>query len=149
MTGVEGCTVFAHAARRARKIAGQEVKMQGCRDTRIQGCKMDTGNRRRLVSLHLSPLSSSHCSICNGPFISFSHFFILSFQTKLNGDATLCCASGSIDSRIMVCGGTANICQHFYDSAPSGCYGTMSYITRAVALTLDTLPKTEVDCNIS
>lgn len=70
-------------------------------------------------------------------------------QRKSNGDATLCCADPSVNERIMVCGGTANICQHFYDSAPSGCYGTMSYLTRSVAMTLDVLPKAEVDCNIS
>lgn len=76
-----------------------------------------------------------------------ANYLFLEDQKKQNGDATLCCASPPEERRI-VCGGTANICQHFYDSAPSGCYGTMSYMTRAVALTLECLPKSEVDCNI-
>lgn len=29
--------------------------------------------------------------------------------------------------------GAAGICQHFYDSAPSGRYGTLPYMCRALA----------------
>jgi phosphorylase kinase alpha/beta subunit len=77
------------------------------------------------------------------------------FQMKCDGDATLCCAKPKElreTSKMggLLCGGAAYICQHFYDSAPSGCYGTMTYMTRAVAVTLDCLPKQgEVDCTIS
>ena len=75
----------------------------------------------------------------------------------MNGDATLCCAKskeelieGGAAGKGLICGGAANICQHFYDSAPSGCYGTMTYLVRAVAQTLNCLPKDgQVDCNIS
>lgn len=74
---------------------------------------------------------------------------------KCNGDATLCCAKPK-EAREMsqtgglLCGGAAYICQHFYDSAPSGCYGTMTYITRAVAVVLECVPKHgELDCTIS
>lgn len=75
---------------------------------------------------------------------------VLFLQRKQNGDATLCCASNSIGEQVLICGGTANICQHFYDSAPSGTYGTMTYLIRAVSNTLDCLPKeTDVDCTIS
>ncbi|KAJ8936869.1 hypothetical protein NQ314_012133 [Rhamnusium bicolor] len=76
-------------------------------------------------------------------------------QMKCDGDATLCCAKPKDlreTSKIggLLCGGAAYICQHFYDSAPSGCYGTMTYMTRAVAVTLDCLPKHgELDCTIS
>ncbi|XP_018569605.1 probable phosphorylase b kinase regulatory subunit alpha isoform X2 [Anoplophora glabripennis] len=76
-------------------------------------------------------------------------------QMKCDGDATLCCAKPKElreTSRLggLLCGGAAYICQHFYDSAPSGCYGTMTYMTRAVAVTLDCLPKHgELDCTIS
>ncbi|KAG5886712.1 hypothetical protein JTB14_015776 [Gonioctena quinquepunctata] len=76
-------------------------------------------------------------------------------QMKCEGDATLCCAKPRDQKETsktggLLCGGAAYICQHFYDSAPSGCYGTMTYMTRAMAVTLDCLPKHgELDCTIS
>ncbi|CAH0561386.1 unnamed protein product [Brassicogethes aeneus] len=73
-------------------------------------------------------------------------------QIKNNGDATLCCAKSKDyrEGNGLLCGGAASVCQHFYDSAPSGAYGTMTYMTRAVAVTLDCLPKHgELDCTIS
>ncbi|VEN63546.1 unnamed protein product [Callosobruchus maculatus] len=76
-------------------------------------------------------------------------------QMKCEGDATLCCAKPKEmreTSRLggLLCGGAAGICQHFYDSAPSGCFGTMTYLTRAIAITLECLPKHgELDCTIS
>jgi len=76
-------------------------------------------------------------------------------QMKVNGDATLCCAKPKekremTSSGSLLCGGAAYICQHFYDSAPSGSYGTMTYITRAVASLLDGVPRDgEVDCSVS
>ncbi|RWS23123.1 hypothetical protein B4U80_00571, partial [Leptotrombidium deliense] len=76
-----------------------------------------------------------------------AHKLFLEDQKKQNGDATLCCAV-STEEKVMTCGGTANICQHFYDSAPSGCYGTMTYLIRAVSHTMD-LPKHEVECAVS
>jgi len=74
---------------------------------------------------------------------------------KVNGDATLCCAKPKehremTSSGGLLCGGAAYICQHFYDSAPSGSYGTMTYVTRAVASLLDCLPHDgEMDCSLS
>lgn len=74
---------------------------------------------------------------------------------KCDGDATLCCAKPKElreTSRMggLLCGGAAYICQHFYDSAPSGSYGTMTYMMRAVAVTLDCIPKQgDLDCSIS
>jgi len=80
-------------------------------------------------------------------------------QIKVNGDATLCCAKegtntsptvSSTTESNLICGGAANVCQHFYDSAPSGCFGTMTYIVRAIALTLNCLPKDgQIDCSIT
>ncbi|GLV35729.1 uncharacterized protein CBL_01120 [Carabus blaptoides fortunei] len=76
-------------------------------------------------------------------------------QMKCNGDATLCCAKPKEQRETsltggLLCGGAAYICQHFYDSAPSGSYGTMTYLTRAVASTLDCVPKHgDLDCTIS
>ncbi|KAJ1521683.1 hypothetical protein ONE63_003326 [Megalurothrips usitatus] len=76
-------------------------------------------------------------------------------QMKVNGDATLCCAKPREQRDMscsggLLCGGAAYICQHFYDSAPSGSYGTMSYVTRAVASLLDCLPREgDMDCTIT
>ncbi|XP_065366230.1 probable phosphorylase b kinase regulatory subunit alpha isoform X5 [Calliphora vicina] len=78
-------------------------------------------------------------------------------QRKVQGDATLCCAKSKdgkeqhqAASGMLLCGGAAYICQHLYDSAPSGSYGTMTYMARAVALVLDCLPKHgEMECAIS
>jgi phosphorylase kinase alpha/beta subunit len=47
-------------------------------------------------------------------------------QLKYNGDATLCCASGKR------CTGARNICEHFYDLAPSGRYGSMNYLFKSI-----------------
>lgn len=68
-------------------------------------------------------------------------------QKLCNGDATLCCATDGVPKAH--CNKVANLCQHFYDSAPSGCYGTMTYLIKAVAQTVDDLPNTNLDCTIS
>ncbi|KAM0733482.1 putative phosphorylase b kinase regulatory subunit alpha [Formica fusca] len=76
-------------------------------------------------------------------------------QMTIDGDATLCCAKPKEQREMtamgtLLCGGAAYICQHFYDSAPSGSYGTMTYITRAIAVMLDCLPKDgDLECSIS
>ncbi|XP_025263089.1 probable phosphorylase b kinase regulatory subunit alpha isoform X2 [Camponotus floridanus] len=76
-------------------------------------------------------------------------------QMAIDGDATLCCAKPKEQREMtamgtLLCGGAAYICQHFYDSAPSGSYGTMTYITRAIAMMLDCLPKDgDLECSIS
>lgn len=70
----------------------------------------------------------------------------------MRGDATLCCAKRGekTEDGGLVCGGAAYICQHFYDSAPSGSYGTMTYVTRAVAKLIKSLPnKGNVNCAVS
>ncbi|XP_052737925.1 probable phosphorylase b kinase regulatory subunit alpha isoform X1 [Bicyclus anynana] len=71
-------------------------------------------------------------------------------QMRCNGDATLCCAAGACGGAL-VCGGAAGVCQHLYDSAPSGSYGTMTYLARAVAgLLADHLPHlAPIECAIT
>jgi len=82
----------------------------------------------------------------------YIYLFILQ-QISVNGDATLCCEKVHKEltqSGSLLCGGAAYICQHFYDSAPSGSYGTMSYIIRAIASVLETsMGLNEVNCAIS
>ncbi|CAF0780748.1 unnamed protein product [Brachionus calyciflorus] len=47
-------------------------------------------------------------------------------QVKSDGDATLCCAIGKR------CPSARGICEHFYDLAPSGRYGSMNYLFKAL-----------------
>lgn len=47
-------------------------------------------------------------------------------QIKFNGDATLCCAIGK------KCPSARGICEHFYDLAPSGRFGSMNYLFKAL-----------------
>ena len=69
-------------------------------------------------------------------------------QHEYDGDATLCCATEAImDSTIFTSCGSAGICRHFYDSAPSGQYGTMCYIVRGACVVLDKIPeKGDIEC---
>ncbi|XP_045480269.1 probable phosphorylase b kinase regulatory subunit alpha isoform X4 [Harmonia axyridis] len=84
--------------------------------------------------------------------VHIANKLFLEDQMKCDGDATLCCAKLTRETTTsggLLCGGAAYICQHFYDSAPSGSYGTMTYITRAVAETLNCFPTHgEIDCTI-
>ncbi|KAK8725761.1 hypothetical protein OTU49_010467 [Cherax quadricarinatus] len=77
----------------------------------------------------------------------------LADQKHQDGDATLCCARDKREPGIgggLSCGGAAYICLHFYDSAPSGSYGTMSYMIRAVTSTLTCFPQDgDLDCTVS
>lgn len=72
-------------------------------------------------------------------------------QRKVDGDATLCCGKGgSLNGGGLICGGSAYICQHFYDSAPSGSFGTITYLMKAVLILLNCFPQDGViDCNLS
>ena len=46
------------------------------------------------------------------------------------------------------CGGARGICKFFYDSAPSGTYGTLSYLVRGACKVLDCIPNEgDVECN--
>ncbi|CAB3256642.1 unnamed protein product [Arctia plantaginis] len=78
-----------------------------------------------------------------------NHIF-LEDQMRCNGDATLCCAKEGVGGAL-VCGGAAGVCQHLYDSAPSGSYGTMTYLARAVAALLAaTVPMdAAIECTIT
>nr|CAD7397132.1 unnamed protein product [Timema cristinae] len=88
-------------------------------------------------------------------FVHKANKVFLDDQMKVNGDATLCCAKPQDQRETslsggLLCGGAAYVCQHFYDSAPSGSYGTMTYLVRAVAFMLGGLPEDgEIDCTVS
>ncbi|XP_076064896.1 putative phosphorylase b kinase regulatory subunit alpha isoform X4 [Oratosquilla oratoria] len=74
-------------------------------------------------------------------------------QRQQDGEATCCCARDKrepVAGGGLPCGGAAYICHHFYDSAPSGSYGTMSYMIRAVVTTLQCFPQDgQIDCAVS
>ena len=94
-------------------------------------------------------------TLCVERVVHAGNRIFLDDQMKIQGDATLCCAKPRDQRELtpagaLLCGGAAYICQHFYDSAPSGCYGTMTYLIRALASILDRLPaEGEIDCTIS
>lgn len=63
-----------------------------------------------------------------------AHEIFLDEQRKNKGNSTRCCAGRQLHSAAIPstqCGGAADICQYFYDSAPSGTYGTMTYLMRS------------------
>lgn len=68
-------------------------------------------------------------------------------QKELDGDVTLCCAN---PKTYLKCGGLAGVCQNFYDLAPSGRYGTMSYLCRSVVhcLKLPCAGDGNLDCTV-
>lgn len=107
-----------------------------------------------LVTEH-NMVSSLGDIICVEHLVHKANQIFLEDQRKCNGDAMLCCAKdvkgeSSAHPSGLLCGGVAYICQNFYDSAPSGSYGTMVYIAKAVASVLSCLPKTgENECTIS
>ncbi|OTF82416.1 phosphorylase B kinase alpha, kpb1-like protein [Euroglyphus maynei] len=79
----------------------------------------------------------------------------LNDQAEFGGDAILCCArnndndNGDEQSMGYDCNGAAQICQHFYDSAPSGNYGTMIYLIRSTIESFDCLANHDSsDCKI-
>ncbi|XP_075751921.1 putative phosphorylase b kinase regulatory subunit alpha [Rhipicephalus microplus] len=67
-------------------------------------------------------------------------------QRACQGNATLCCTT---DTRVgMPCQSSGGNCEHFYDLAPSGMYGTMTYLMRSVAYTLPDV-SISLDCTPS
>ncbi|XP_065311371.1 probable phosphorylase b kinase regulatory subunit alpha [Dermacentor albipictus] len=73
-----------------------------------------------------------------------AHGLFLEDQRQCKGDSTLCCC---VSPPVVPCRATVGICERFYDSAPSGCYGTMTYLVRAVAYMLHDLT-TLTDCTV-
>merc|ERR1719315_164687 len=65
-----------------------------------------------------------------------ANYLFLIDQKSDGGAATQCCLSAD---KTMSCSG--GMCNLFYDSAPSGPYGTMSYLVKAVCNIIDTIPE--------
>ena len=88
------------------------------------------------------PVSNPDNNCANGLLVWIWSPSLFLSQIVFNGDATQCCAEGH-DLQIGQCGAPRNICEHFYDSAPSGRYGTMTYISQAVVSQLRHLPRSD------
>lgn len=73
--------------------------------------------------------------------VELANDLFLTEQIEENGDATLCCAIGK------KCSGSRQICEHFYDLAPSGRYGSMNYIFKSFTQFLKI--QINSNCNIS
>ncbi|XP_077486077.1 putative phosphorylase b kinase regulatory subunit alpha [Amblyomma americanum] len=69
-------------------------------------------------------------------------------QRQCRGDATLCCASLTLPCP-SPCQNSVGVCEHFYDTAPSGPYGTMTYLMRSVAYCLPDVNVSVLDCVLS
>ncbi|XP_077488614.1 LOW QUALITY PROTEIN: putative phosphorylase b kinase regulatory subunit alpha [Amblyomma americanum] len=78
--------------------------------------------------------------------IQRAHALFLEDQRLCRGNSTLCCLA---NSPVVSGCRTAGFCQHFLDSAPSGCFGTMTYLVRSVAYTLHDLPQSVLECPLS
>ncbi|XP_065667244.1 probable phosphorylase b kinase regulatory subunit alpha isoform X3 [Hydra vulgaris] len=64
--------------------------------------------------------------------VSNANQLFLEKQKNENGDATLCCvAKNRPTTNASACGASNQICRYFYDSAPSGEYGTLTYLAQA------------------
>ncbi|KAH7985792.1 hypothetical protein HPB52_025401 [Rhipicephalus sanguineus] len=74
-----------------------------------------------------------------------AHALFIEDQRRCSGDATLCCC---VSPPVVPCQVTVGICERFYDSAPSGSFGTMTYIVRALAYALHDLTSA-TDCTVS
>lgn len=53
-------------------------------------------------------------------------------KVEQDGEASHCCGARPPIN----CGGVNGICKHFYDFTPSGRFGTLTYMCRAVAAKL-------------
>ncbi|XP_072170928.1 probable phosphorylase b kinase regulatory subunit alpha [Diadema setosum] len=97
--------------------------------------------------------------IATDKLVADANELFLQDQVSFDGDATLCCATqdrharGRSPHQPLSCGGIAGICLHFYDTAPSGHYGTMTYLARAVAGQLNLMQHfgqdAKVECKVS
>jgi len=66
------------------------------------------------------------------------------FLDDMNQQGGLCCSL-----KPGACGGEMGVCLQFYDSAPSGPYGTMSFLVRGTCSVINTIPaEGDIDCNI-
>ena len=71
--------------------------------------------------------------------------FLEDQRAEEKGASIKCCAGTSATH---VCG-SEGICNHFYDTAPSGNYGTMSYLVRGVIRVVDGIPlKGDMGCKV-
>lgn len=91
-----------------------------------------------------SEISSLGDSIVVEHIIGHAHSLFLQDQKGYGGPSRDCCCE-----HVGSCGGPAGFCVHFYDSAPSGRYGTMSYFAQAVADRLRGVKNPKDQCKVN
>ena len=65
-------------------------------------------------------------------------------QSEQGGEAVACCVL-----KPGQCGAAGGLCVHFFDSAPSGPWGTLAYLVRATCATINCVPEDgQVDCAV-
>ena len=63
--------------------------------------------------------------------VQTAHDLFLEDQLQYKGNSSLCCLNYAPQAE--PCNKIAGLCEHFIDSAPSGSFGTMTYMLRSVA----------------
>uniref|UniRef100_A0A5S6QR63 Phosphorylase b kinase regulatory subunit n=1 Tax=Trichuris muris TaxID=70415 RepID=A0A5S6QR63_TRIMR len=114
----------------------------------------DTEYRQLIVEVMmvLTLLNESHTNLSLGTgFVNADSIVIrandlfLIDQKALMGDALACCCR---EGQKGSCGGAYGICKHFYDSAPSGRYGTITYMCRGLVALIPQL-REEIECSVA
>lgn len=108
-----------------------------CMARKVTFCPVGSTHSRDGYSLVSFPVSVPQVELC-------FHYTVFPSQKQHGGPATECCLK-----HVGSCGGPAGVCVFFYDCAPSGRYGTMSYLAQAVADQLRGMHKPTDECKIS
>ncbi|CDW54470.1 phosphorylase b kinase regulatory [Trichuris trichiura] len=104
------------------------------------------------VMMVLTLVSETHTNLSLGTglvnadnIVRKANEIFLADQKAEKGDAMACCC---IEEKKGSCGGAHGICKHFYDSPPSGRYGTITYMCRGVVCLVPQLGD-EIECSVS
>lgn len=106
-----------------------------------------------ILMVDTEPTVRFHSQVRVDEIVRRGYKMFLEDQKRDGGEAIHCCAAdpeamwsgAGWNASASVCGGSAGICLHFYDSAPSGRYGSLTYMCRAVALIGDISVNVEND----
>ncbi|KFD68076.1 hypothetical protein M514_03413 [Trichuris suis] len=104
------------------------------------------------VMMVLTLVNESHTNLSLGTglvnadnIVRKANEIFLADQKAQKGDAMACCCT---EGKKGACGGAYGICKHFYDSPPSGRYGTITYMCRGVVCLVPQLGE-EIECSVS
>ncbi|XP_031550918.1 phosphorylase b kinase regulatory subunit alpha, liver isoform-like isoform X2 [Actinia tenebrosa] len=140
-------TIYKHALPSAmvREMTAREIKFALCVEGALN--RIPEPEYRQLIVEAMMVLALVVESYPNQPLwdtvdvddlVYEGYQIYLREQAAIHGDSTVCCARPPHER--ISCGGAGGICRYFYDTAPSGRYGTMTYFSKAVAKKLSQLP---------